>query len=155
MWGDLDSHVAPVHGKTCRISVQNMQISSWPTWNVSNDRTFSKICFRCNATFHTFLCSCMWTVHVRLCAVQLQLHKSCSKCPNHPISSLFTTAAERNKLSTCCYFFAFSVFSPPWYECICDRFDYVLCCHSCAEIFKWNFVHFMLETVCELWRNLD
>ena len=28
-----------------------------------------------------------------------------------------------------------------------DRFDYRQCCDSCAGIFKWNFDHFMLETV--------
>ena len=33
------------------------------------------------------------------------------KCPQHPSSSLLTTAAERNKLLTGCYFFACLVFS--------------------------------------------
>ena len=36
----------------------------------------------------------------------------CKKCPDHPSSSLLTTAAERIKLYTGCYFFACLVFSP-------------------------------------------
>ena len=39
-------------------------------------------------------------------------HKTYSKCPKHPSSCLITTAAERNKVSTGCYFFACLVFSP-------------------------------------------
>ena len=33
------------------------------------------------------------------------------------------------------------------YECICDRFHHRQCCDSHAGIFKWNFDHFLLETV--------
>ena len=69
------------------------------------------ICFRWSATFHKVLSSCTWTIHVRLCAVQLQFHKMHRKCPDHPGSCLLTTAAERIKLYTGCYFFACSVFS--------------------------------------------
>ena len=50
--------------------------------------------------------------HIKLCAVGLQWHKMYRKCPEHPSSSLLTTAAERNKLSTGCYFFSDLVFSP-------------------------------------------
>ena len=64
-----------------------------------------------NATFHAVLCSCTSTVHVGLCAVGLQWHKMNRKCPDQPSSSLLTTAAERNKLPTGCYFFSFFVFS--------------------------------------------
>ena len=51
-------------------------------------------------------------VQDRLCAVGLQWHKMHRKCPEHLSSSLLTTAAERNKLPTGCYFFACLVFSP-------------------------------------------
>ena len=65
-----------------------------------------------NATFYAVLCSYTWTVHITLCAVELQWHKMYMKCPQHPSSSFLTTAAERNKLPTGCYFFACLVFSP-------------------------------------------
>ena len=51
-------------------------------------------------------------MHVTLCAVGLQWCKINRKCPEHLSSSLLTTAAERNKLYTGCYFFACLVFSP-------------------------------------------
>ena len=51
-------------------------------------------------------------MHVRLCAVGLQLHKMYRKCPEHPSSSWLMTAAERKRFSTGCYFFACLVFSP-------------------------------------------
>ena len=51
-------------------------------------------------------------MYVTLCAVGLQWYKMNRKCPEHPSSSLLTTAAERNKVSTGCYFFACLVFSP-------------------------------------------
>ena len=69
------------------------------------------ICFTWNATCHTSLCSCTWTVHVTVCAVGLQWHKMCRKCPDHPSSSLFTTATQTIKLFTGCYFFVSLVFS--------------------------------------------
>ena len=50
---------------------------------------------------------------VALCAVALQYLKIYRKCPHHPSSICFlTTAAERNRVSTGCYFFACLVFSP-------------------------------------------
>ena len=51
-------------------------------------------------------------MHVRLCAVGLQWNKMYRKWPEHPSSCFLTTAAERNKLPTGCYFFACLVFSP-------------------------------------------
>ena len=144
MWRDLDSRVAPVHGKTCRISVQNIQISAWFTV------ISPTMCFTWNATCDKVLCSCMWTVHITVCAVGLQWHKMCKKCPQHPSSSLLTTAGERIKLFTDCYFFAFFGLFSPWYECICDRFYCRPCCHSRAGIFKWNCDHFLLETVWDV-----
>ena len=111
MWRDLDSRVAPVHGKTCRISVQNIQISSGLLEMCEFPVISPAMCFTWNATCHAVLCSCTWTVHVTVCAVGLQWHKMCRKCPDHPSSSLLTTAGERIKLFTGCYFFACLVFS--------------------------------------------
>ena len=54
----------------------------------------------------------MLTVHITLCAVELQWHKMYRKCPQHPSSSFLTTAAERNKLPTGSFLFACLVFSP-------------------------------------------
>ena len=51
-------------------------------------------------------------MHVTLCAVGLQWNKMNRKCPEHPSSSLLTTAAERSKVSTGCFLFAYFVFSP-------------------------------------------
>ena len=65
-----------------------------------------------NVTFHAVLCGCTWIMYVTLCAVGLQWHKMNRKCPQHPSSSLLTTAAERNRVSTGYYFFACLVFSP-------------------------------------------
>ena len=70
-----------------------------------------KICFIWKAIFHAVLCVCTWIMHVTLCAVGLQWHKMNRKCLEHLSSSLLTTAAERSKVSTGCYFFAFLVFS--------------------------------------------
>ena len=49
-------------------------------------------------------------MHITICAVGLQWHKMNRKCPEHPSSSLLTTAAERRKVSTGCYSFACVVF---------------------------------------------
>ena len=99
-------------------------------------------------------CVCTWIMHVTLWAVGLQWHKMNRKCPDHPSSSLLTTAAERNKVSTGCYFFtSFSLFTPS-YECICDRFDWRQCWHSCVGIFKWNFDHFFWETVSDVKKSV-
>ena len=92
----------------------------------------STICFIWNVTFHAVLCSCTWIMQVTLCTVGLQWHKMNRKCPEHPSSSLLTTAAEGNKVSTGCYFLA--------------RFYCRQCCHSHAGIFKWNFDDFLWET---------
>ena len=54
----------------------------------------------------------MWIMHITICAVRLQWHKMNWKWPEHPSSCFLTTAAERNKLPTGCYFFACLVFSP-------------------------------------------
>ena len=51
-------------------------------------------------------------MHLTLCAVGLHWHKMYRKCPEHPSSSLLTTAAERNRVSTGCYFFSPLLFSP-------------------------------------------
>ena len=89
----------------------------------------------------------MWIVHVRLCAVGLQWHKMNRKCLEHLSSSLLTTAAERNRgFHRLLFLCLFGLFTPS-YECICDRFHQRQCCDSCAGIFKWNFNHFLLETV--------
>ena len=49
----------------------------------------------------------------------------------------------------------FGLFTPS-HECICDRFHHRQCYDSRAGIFKWNFDHFLLETVkCEgIWINV-
>ena len=49
---------------------------------------------------------------ITICAFGLQWQKMYRKWPQHPSSSLLTTAAERSKVSTGCYFFACLVFSP-------------------------------------------
>ena len=70
-----------------------------------------------NVAFHQFnytyiLWSYMWTVHVTQFSVPLHWHKMYRKCPEHPSSRLLTTATERNKLPTGCYFFSPLLFSP-------------------------------------------
>ena len=105
-----------VHGKTCgsragfQCKIYRFQVGLLEMCHFTV--ISPTICFRWNATFHTVLCSCTWIVHVTLCAVGLQLHKMCRKCPDHPSSCLLTTAAERNKIYTGCYFFPCLVFSP-------------------------------------------
>ena len=51
-------------------------------------------------------------MHITICAVGLQWHEMNRKWPQHPSSSLLTTAAEQSKVSTGCYLFACFVFSP-------------------------------------------
>ena len=70
------------------------------------------ICFIWKATFHAVLCVCTWIMHVTLCAVGLQWHKMNRKCPEHPSSSLLTTAAEEKQTSHRLLFLFFLVFSP-------------------------------------------
>ena len=109
------------------------------------------MCFIWNPTFHAVFCSYMWIVYVTLCAVGLQWHKMNRKYPDHPSSSLLTTAVEEKQNSHRLLFVFFFGLFMPWYECICDRFDYRECCDSCAGIFKWNFDHFLWEIVCAMW----
>ena len=100
-----------------------------------------------NATYPAVLCSCMWIVHIKLCTVGLQWHKMNRKCPEHASSSLLTTAAEeKQNFHRLLFLCLFGLFTPS-YECICDRFHQRQCCDSRAGIFKWNFNHFLLETV--------
>ena len=75
---------------------------------------FQVTCNKCTIQFnHTYiLCSYMWTMHVRLLSVPLHWHKMYRKCPEHPRSRLLTTATERNKFPTGCYFFSPLLFSP-------------------------------------------
>ena len=89
-------------------------------------------------------------MHITLCAVELQWHKMHRKCPQHPSSSLLTTAAEEKQTSHRLLFLFFFGLFTPWYECICDRFDCRICCDSCAGIFKWNFNDFLWETVSDM-----
>ena len=92
----------------------------------------------------------MWTVHITLCAVELQWHKMYRKFPQHPSSSLLTTAAEEKQtFHRLLFLFFFGLFNP-WYECICDSFDFRICCDSRAGIFKWNFDDFLWETVSDM-----
>ena len=113
-----------------------------------------KICFRWNATFHTVFCSCTWIVHVTVCAVGLQWHKTYRKCPQHPSSSLLTTAAERIKLSTGCYFFVFLVFSPHDMNVFVTDFtvDYVV---THVQGFSSGILTIFCWKLCEMWRDLD
>ena len=86
-------------------------VSDWCAWNVSIHSNFPKFyLFIWNTTFHA---AASELFIVALCAVALQYLKIYRKCPHHPSSSCFpTTAAERNRVSTGCYFFACLVFSP-------------------------------------------
>ena len=116
--------------------------------------------YKLQQVYHTVLSyiilwSYMWTVYIRLFSFPLQWHKMYSKCPEHPSSSLLTTAAEEKQTSHRLLFVFFFGLFRPWYECICDRFYCRQCCHSHAGIFKWNFDDFLWETVSEMWRNLD
>ena len=97
------------------------------------------ICFIWNPTFHAILCVCIWIMHITLCSVGLQWHKMNRKCPEHPSSSLLTTAVEEKQTSHRLLFLFFFGLFTPWYECFCDRLNCRQCCHSCAGIFKWNF----------------
>ena len=118
----------------------NDQNSTWNpcTW------VYNKICdkYILDAVF----CSYTWITHITLCAVGLQWHKMNRKYPDHPSSSLLTTAVEEKQTSIRLVFlFSFALFAP-WHECICDRFDCRMCCDSHAGIFKWNFDNFLWET---------
>ena len=106
-----------------------------------------------NATFYAVLCSYTRTVHITLCAVELQWHKMYRKCPQHPSNSFLTTAAERNKTSHRQLFLCLLGLFTPWYECVCDRFDCRQCCDSHAGIFKWNFDDPLWE-LCGIWTIL-
>ena len=76
------------------------------------------------------------------------------KCPEHPSSSLLTTAVEEKKtFHRLLFLFFFGLFRP-WYECVCDKFDYRECCDSCAGIFKWNFDHFLWATVSDVKKSV-
>ena len=61
--------------------------------------------------FKQFSAAACETMHVTLCVVAMP-QNIYREYPDHPISCLLTTATERNKLSTGCYFFACVVFSP-------------------------------------------
>ena len=106
------------------------------------------MCFIWNPTFDAVFCSYTWIAHITLCAVGLQWHKMNRKYPEHPSSSLPTTAVEEKQTSHRLLFVFFFGFFMPWYECICDRFDCWMCCDSRTGIFKWNFDNFLLETGC-------
>ena len=91
-------------------------------------------------------------MHISLCAVGLQWHKMNRKCPEHPSSSLLTTAAEEKQTSHRLLFLFFLVFSGHDMNEF-DRFDCRLCCDSCAGIFKWIFDHFLsgYRTCFNMW----
>ena len=72
------------------------------------------------------------------------------KCPQHPSSSLLTTAAEEKQTSHRLLFLSLFGLFTPWYECVFDRFDCRICYDSCAGIFKWNFDDFPWETVSDM-----
>ena len=93
-------------------------------------------------------------MHVRLCAVGLQWHKMNRKCPEHPSSSLLTTAVEEKQTSHRLLFLFFFGLFRPWYECVCDKFDKRECCDSCAGFFKWNFDHFLWATVSDVKKSV-
>ena len=103
-----------------------------------------------NVTCHAVLCSYMWTVHITLCAVELQWHKMYRKCPQHPSSSLLTTAAKEKQTSHRLLFLCLFGLFTPWYECVFDRFDCTQCYDSHAGIFKWNFDYSLWETVWDM-----
>ena len=98
-----------------------------------------------NTTFHAVLCSYTWTVHITLCAVELQWHKMYRKCPQHPSNSLLTTAAEEKQTSHMLLFLCLFGLFTPWYECICDRFDCRICCDSRTGNFQVEFWWFSLR----------
>ena len=70
-------------------------------------------------------------------------HKTYRKCSKHPSSCLLTTAAERNKLPTGCYFFACLVLSPH----DVNAFVTDLIVHSVTHMHRfsnlWNIYHFL------------
>ena len=154
MWRDPDSRVAPVHGKTCRISVQNIQISSGLLEMCEFPVISPAMCFTWNATCHAVLCSCTWIVHVTVCAVGLQWHKMCRKCPEHPSSFLLTTAAEKNKVYTVCYFFACLVFSAHDMNVFVTDFtvDYVV---THVQGFSSGFLTIFSQKLFDMWSNLN
>ena len=104
------------------------------------------MCFIWNPTFDAVFCSYMWIAHVTLCAVGLQWHKMNRKYPDHPSSSLHTTAVEEKQTSHRLLFVFFFGLFMPWYEGICNRFYCRQWCDSRAGIFKWNFDNFLWET---------
>ena len=109
------------------------------------------ICFRWNVTFHTFLSSCTWTVHV---CCWIAMAQNVRECPDHPSSCLFTTAGERIKLFTGCYFFACLVFLPHDMNVFVTDFtvDHVV---THVQGFSSGILIIFVEKLCEMCRDLD
>ena len=117
---------------TCSILVyRSTQISDWSAWNMTIHNNLPKTVFQWNATLHAVLCSCMWTVHIIVCAVGLEWHKMNRKCPEQLAHNRFWEKQSFHRLLFLCLFGVF----PPWYECICDRFHCKQSFNSCVGIF--------------------
>ena len=70
-------------------------------------------------------------------------HKTYRKCPKHPSSCLLTTAAERNKVSTGCYFFTCLVFSSHDVNAFVTDLIVDNATHMHRFSNLWNFDHFL------------
>ena len=112
------------------------------------------ISFIWKATFHAVLCICMWIMHITICTVGLQWYKMNSKWPEHPSSSLPTTAAERSQVSTSSYFFACLVFSPHDMNVFVKDLtvEYAM---THVQGFSSGILIILFVKLCQIWRKLD
>ena len=100
---------------------------------------YNKICAK--YILDAVFCSYTWITHVTVCAQNEQ------EIPWSSQQQLAHNSCwEKQSFDRLLFLCLFGLFTPS-YECICDRFHQRQCCDSRAGIFKWNFDHFLLETV--------
>ena len=109
---------------------------------------YNKICAK--YILDAVFCSYTWITHVTVCAQNEQ------EIPWSSQQQLAHNSCwEKQSFDRLLFLCLFGLFTPS-YECICDRFHQRQCCDSRAGIFKWNFDHFLLETVKweGIWSNV-
>ena len=91
---------------------------------------------------------------LQLCAVPLQWHKMSRKCPDHPSRSFLTSAGDRIKFFTGCYFFACLVFSPHDMSVFVTDFTCRPCCQLTCRDFQVEFWWFFVRN-CVKWEEIQ
>ena len=132
MWLPCTVNVQDFGVQICRFHVDLLEMSQiaviWP-----------KICFRWKPTFHTVLCSCMWIVHVTLCAVELQSNST--KCPGNALSIPGATCSEQLLRESSFSQVAISLLVWSFCPMIWLQLWQIYCGHYCdshARIFIWK-----------------